>query len=50
LSIIDSKTEFLGFADAETAPIDFSIAPSLAIPKVKKSMILKIIYFHSSSF
>jgi hypothetical protein len=27
---------FLAFADAATAPVDFSIAPALAIPKVKK--------------
>jgi hypothetical protein len=41
LSIIDSKTEFLGFADVEIDPIDVCITPSLAISKVKKRMILK---------
>jgi acetyl-CoA C-acetyltransferase len=37
LRIIETRNEFfLAFADAETNPVDFSVAPALAIPKVRK--------------
>lgn len=40
----------LAFADAETSPVDFSIAPSLAIPKVKICLFIYLKNNNNNSF